>query len=68
MRTKKVMYADVINGVFDMTMEDVIKLVKENPFFTDPEEVFIEGTDGTTYTGYDLLEMAGVKNQYEDEI
>jgi len=52
----KIMYADTINGVFDMTMEEVLQIVKDNPFFTRPDDV--------CYTGNDLLKMARLKNEW----
>lgn len=59
---KQTMYADTINGKFDMTREDVIEMVKENPYFSHPDRVSVVDSDGWEYTGYDLLDMAGVEN------
>lgn len=56
------MYADTINGTFDMDWKDVMAQVKENPFFSDPEAVAVVGDDGIEYTGQELLDFAGVKN------
>jgi len=61
------MYADLRNGIYDMTLNDVIQIVKENPYFTNPSENFIIGTDGICYTGQELLDMAGVKNECQEE-
>jgi hypothetical protein len=61
--TEQVMYADTVNGIFDMTWHAVMKQVEENPFFSDPDDVCIIGTDGTQYTGNDLLEILGIKNE-----
>ena len=63
MEKKVTMYADTINGKFDMTSEDLIAQVRETPIFSDPEEVAAVDSDGTEYTGYDLLEMAGCENE-----
>jgi hypothetical protein len=63
---KKVMYADTMNGKYDMTWDDVMDQVKENPFFTHPEKVAIVSSDGVEYTGQDLLDAAGVKNEVYD--
>lgn len=64
---KKIMYASVIDGKFDMTWEDVIIQVKDNPIFNRPNNVAIIGNDGTEYTGNDLLKAAGVKNDCPEE-
>jgi hypothetical protein len=66
MNEKQVMYADVINGVFDMTIEDVESEVRNNPFFTNPDENCIIGDDGTAYTGNDLMKMFNVENGCEN--
>lgn len=63
----EVMYADTINGKFDMTLEDLISQIKANPTFTNPEEIAFVDTDGVEYTGYDALEMAGVENDLEEK-
>ena len=60
---KQMLYADTINGTFDMTWEDVLQTVKENPFFSDSKKVVVVSKDGIAYTGQDLLTAAGVKNQ-----
>jgi hypothetical protein len=60
---KTLMFADTINGVFDMTRQDVIDMVKANPYFSNPEDVAFVDSEGTEYTGYDVLEMAGVENE-----
>ena len=60
---KTLMYADTINGKFDMTREDLIALVRENPFFSDPDDVAFADSDGVEYTGQDALDMAGVENE-----
>jgi len=60
---KQMLYADTINGIFDMTWEDVLQTVKENPFFSDSKKVVVVSKDGIAYTGQDLLDAAGVKNQ-----
>ena len=57
------MYADVINGKFDMTRDDLIDQIKECPFFSDPSEVSFVDTDGIEYTGQEGLDMAGVENE-----
>jgi len=60
------MYADTINGHFDMTREDLIELVKANPHFSNPEDVCFVDSEGDEYTGYDALEMAGCENETFD--
>ena len=57
------MYADTINGKFDMTLEQLIQQVKDNPYFTDPKEIAFVSSDGVEYTGQDALDMAGVENE-----
>ena len=66
MSEKQVMYADLINGTYDMTMEDVESEVRNNPFFTNPDETCIFGDDGTSYTGNDLMKMFNVENECEN--
>jgi len=63
---KQIMYADTVNGKFDMTYEQMLQQVRENPIFTDPDEVAFVGTDGVEYTGSDLLDMLGLKNEADD--
>ena len=60
---KKTMYADTVNGVFDMTKEDLILRIKENPYFTHPEDIAFVDTDDVEYTGKEALDMAGMKNE-----
>jgi hypothetical protein len=56
----KTMYADTINGNFDMTFEDVMALMRENCICTDPDAIVIESTEGHTYTSRELYDLAGV--------
>ena len=63
----EVMYADVINGKFDMTRDDLIQQIKDNPYFTNPEDICFVDTDGVEYTGYDALEMANVENELAEK-
>ena len=57
------MYADTINGKFDMTREDLVQQVKDNPYFTDPKDIAFVDSNGVEYTGQDALDMAGVENE-----
>jgi len=57
------LYASVIDGKFDMTWEDVLAQVRAEPIFSNPEEVSITQITGISYTGNELLESTGVKNQ-----
>ena len=43
---KITMYADVVNGKFDMTLNQLIAQVKENPFFSNPEDVAFVNDEG----------------------
>ena len=61
-----VMYADTINGKFDMTYADMLQQVRENPIFTNPGEVAFVGTDREEFTGTELLGILGLKNEAED--
>ena len=63
---KQIMYADTVNGKFDQTYEEMLQQVRENPIFSEPNEVAFEGTDGVEYTGTDLLEIVGMKNEADD--
>ena len=56
------MYADIINGDFDMTREDLIEQVKENPFFSNPEQIAFIDSLGCEYTGQDALNIAHAEN------
>jgi len=67
-RQKTILYADTTNGKFDMTREDLVAVVKENPFFSDPSATAAVDSEGVAYTGYDLLEMAGVENEIINNI
>jgi len=59
---KKPMYGTVCgNGKYDLTEEQLFDLVRENPTFTDPDDVFAEDTNGNTYTGRDVCYMANVE-------
>ncbi len=60
---KETMYADTVNGDFDMTRDDVIQRVKDNRFFSHPADVAFVDSDGVEYTGQDALDMAGVENE-----
>ena len=64
--TDVTMYADMSTGKFDMTRDQVIQMVRETPIFSDPDDVSVVDSDGVEYTGHDLLEMAGVKNEAEN--
>lgn len=60
---KVTMYADTHNGTFDMTKEDLIQQIVDNPYFTNPDDVAFVDSDGVEYTGHDALDMAGVENE-----
>lgn len=51
------MYADTVNGRYDMTYDDLMATVKANLFFSDPDDVAVVDSDGVEYTGRDLLSM-----------
>ena len=61
--SKKTLFADVVNGIFDMDRDQVISHVRANNFFSDPSEVSMVDSDGVEYTGQDLLDMAEVENE-----
>ena len=63
---KKNIFSSVVDGS-EMTWDEVIEQVKENPVFTHPDHVSIIGSDGATWTGDELLKEAGVENEIEKE-
>lgn len=59
-------YADTVNGKLDMTYADMLQQVRENPIFTYPDEVCFVGDDGEEFTGTELLDILGLKNEADD--
>lgn len=66
MRTQPKLFADTINGKFDMTWEDVLDQVREYPSFSDPDDLFVVSESGDEYTGQEVLDILGLKNECEE--
>lgn len=62
---EKIEYADLISGIW-ITREELIEQVKACPEFSHPDEVVVEDSEGTSYTGRDLCTMAGVTLQTQE--
>ena len=68
MQSKKVMYADTVNGKFDMTWEDVISLISDDERPSSSKSVsFIVGTDGASYSLQDVADAIGKKVVGDEE-
>ena len=66
---KETLYYDLINGTdAPMTYDELIQQIKDNPGFTNPNDVAAEDSEGNEYTGAELLKMAGVENEFKQEL
>lgn len=64
----KTMYATIIDGKFNMTYEDVVQSVKDNPQTTDPHSTFFVGDDGSEYSVSDIANNEKIELEiYEGE-
>jgi hypothetical protein len=62
----EVLYGSVVGGDLQ-TLEEVLDDVRQEPAFSRPDHVSVIGSDGTRYTGDELLELAGVENLLDED-
>ena len=62
----EIRYADAINGNFDMSWQEVLATVQENPFSTQPDEPFFFGGNGDSFTIGQILSLLGIPNMAEE--
>lgn len=63
----KVRYANILDGKFCMTYDEVVQLIKDNPQSSDPYSVFFIGNDGTEYSIMDIARKEKIELDVKEE-
>jgi hypothetical protein len=59
---EQTMYANVLDGKLNMTLQQLMELIICSPHFEDIDAVVCFDSKGREYTGRDLLEMVGYRD------